>query len=168
MKHLILTSTSKIKVDAVKEVFTSYEIIAIKTPTTVEQPFGVEQTKELSRGRIYYVEGLLSTKLPILSIESGIYESGGNYYDFVYVILKGESGYPWKYCDGGNLLIPKEYQHYVTEAQDKGFATTTFGAVLNSYNPSIPKDNWQESLCGISRKDQIKQILEKVTLKNED
>ena len=159
MKHLILTSTSAVKIAVVKETFPDYEVIAIKTPTEIEQPFGYLETRRLCRSRVYAVEEMLSTKLPIISIESGIQEVIGGYADFVYVVIETNEDYNWDNIAGDNLLIPEEYQHYVTEAKEKGFATTTFGEVLNSYNPSIPKDNWQEQLCGVSRKDQIKQVL---------
>lgn len=162
MKHLILTSTSEVKVAAVKEVFPAFEIIAIKTPTEIEQPFGHEQALYCARRRVNYVDNMLLSRpltgLPIMSIESGLVKTKHETYsDFVTVFVestKGEGHYQSAF-----LPIPPEYTEYVEEAEAIGFLTITFGEVLNGYFPSIPKDNWQGHLCGVSRKDQIKQVL---------
>jgi non-canonical (house-cleaning) NTP pyrophosphatase len=167
MKHLVLTSTSAIKVEATKQVFRDWEIITIKTPTVIEQPFGYEQTRTCAVTRRNYVFETLGIKtLPIISIESGLsykFKNGvEEWFDFSVgeFFLNGSTDL----VVSPHLKIPEQYHKHILEAQDRGFGSTTFGQVL-SEELHISQDMWHSALCGISRKDLIVRALEDIELR---
>ncbi|MEO0869176.1 MAG: DUF84 family protein [Cyanobacteria bacterium J06642_11] len=167
MVRIVVTSQSELKLLAVKSFANEYglycEVVGMKTPTTIEQPEGIEQTSDLAIARSNYLidQKLVNADDLIISIESGLiidWESKCAEDMPCISIMSGVGSckYDW---GGAALSIPDEYFAYVEEAKEAGFETTTFGEVLHKHTGTDAK-NWQRSLCNMDRANQVQLSLE--------
>lgn len=176
MKYLFLTSKGSDKVAAVEERFPDRDLIAVKTDTYVEQPFGLNQTCYYCENRTSQLIGTLGVQIlyderPIISIESGIavepedywdyIELDSQYYDIACVTVRIGRNSTTYWSD--KVYIPKKYNHCLELACDRGFEKNTFGSVLQE-KYGINAKSWQGELTGVSRKDQLMTALNQIEL----
>lgn len=118
-----------------------------------EQPYTIDEIIEGAMNRINHMINEIGEEAIYISIENGIYKSNDNYYDtpvLAYKILDKEIIV--NYGDG--ILIPVEYNKYVEESlvdQKK-----TFGSIIEK---QLAIKDWHKYVCGISRKDLIKDLI---------
>ena len=175
-KTIILPSMSKLKQTAIKRVFGELQNIQqIQTETICEQPLGIQNTIEICKNRIQQVLNMKQQLKNwdncdfIISIENGINLDTVTPMDFVVCGL-----YSIKlnriYIESGginlknisNCLIIKDSNSKINEYYDlleKVNSKTTFGSLIHNQNNEIPANNWMESLCNLSRVEQISIIL---------
>jgi len=85
---VVVATTSKIKVQAVTDALPKlrYTVVGVEAKSRVaEQPVGKDQTKEGAENRLRHAQSLHARAFLYVSIENGLYERDGEYYDAAYV-----------------------------------------------------------------------------------
>lgn len=166
-KKIVITSESKIKVNSLIEVISEnsrdYQVLPRKTKTWTKQPIGEVQTFALNLLRVAECTKYIATEDIdcIISIESGI-SCYDKWYDFASVIVFYHYE---KYYEllSEKCYIPEDYSELLDYSEENGIGEKfTFGEVLCAKYPELNLDpkNWQEKICGLSRKQQIKDVLQ--------
>lgn len=162
-----VTSQNKLKVDAVKEVFSSVytnsEVIGYKTDSKVgEQPVD-EETILGARNRVLDLASRVTGLDLIVSIESGIFFSGENWVDKAVILAYFPSTKKEIIEFSSSVVFPTEY---VDKARTIGFNKTTVGKVMKDSGYILDDKDPHFSLTGISRKDYIvsglKRLIKKI------
>jgi hypothetical protein len=178
MKYGLLTTTSPLKMNAVKKIFPEYEWVGIKTETGCEQPYGKNQINHYNQRRIddlleFTGKKPLYDETPIISIESGICcvqknycAASGlvfdlNYYDTAQIVfIKGKS----KIAVGAECVhIPQEFNDDLAEATRRGLNKVTFGQILQEKYGYNAKDWFKDVNCAnTSRTEQLVKTLQEI------
>lgn len=162
-KRLLLTSTSDLKREAIKEIpeFAGHTIITIdcKGAHLPNQPFGTESTIECAKERIRYAMIRLHNKEfdYVVAIENGIAD---DFEDRAFIVLMhagktvvGHSfGVPVPVSVRGRLTN-QNLEKVVFNEKCQGYSKTA-GEFISEDNQSIDHKNWY-TLFGMNRVDQI-------------
>ena len=168
MNTLVLTSESRIKIDALSSLFPYAHISYYSTSDAEipEQP--INSAGKCAGMRIDYVKE--NNELPkydaIVSIENGVVLDKDKFCDVCFVVFET--------CDGmrfvGNskgIDIPPEYQDKLMDATPNTYklnnlgAPVTVGSLINQEHPDIPDNNWMAhpKFGGFDRRLQIRDAL---------
>jgi len=155
---ILLTSKSPLKIQSVKQcINTNNDYIETITTNGVEQPIGVRGTQDAAMYRLECAKTSdLSTYDIVLSVESGlnVNKEKLTVTDFVVVLL---------YIPKADKIITR-VGGYLTTVSDKDTieqinSKTSFGSLVHKQNPDIPANNWGEALAGVSRVDQMADVI---------
>jgi len=166
MNRVFVTSANKDKLEAAYEVFNtktrSCQIIGISVDSNIpEQPIGMEQTKSGCHNRMLNLFDRIEDKREgdiFVSMENGIYDIEGRYYDFAAVATLhfGQDPAIPNYINiGGPVTIPAKYTHLVKQSLDKK-QSVTFGSL---FTKETGISDWHKCLSGKSRKDILVSVL---------
>lgn len=157
---LVVTSQSEIKLSAVKDVFPGYEVIGVKTPSRVEQPFGLSEITDCLIERASFVfdsqEGQ-GHRGDLISIENGIIELNGQFLDICRVgLFRNRTHFGFFNTCPSDFYVEFP-QEAVRVARQIGFDTTTVGSVLSQMYPGCNSKDPHTYLTGgkITRRLQI-------------
>lgn len=148
---LILTSTSEVKVRAVREAlsevgWSSIEVAPVKASSGVsEQPFG-DETLVGARNRILSAKLIDSSGDLYTSIENGLFTAGPKYFDRAIIVVQTRT------TEVIFESIAVEFPaRYVEEARRRGFNSTTVGRVMMEFGVVQRHDDPHLDLAGVSR-----------------
>jgi adenine phosphoribosyltransferase len=171
---VLLTSTSSIKQEAIKQFFTKefnakidITTFVCKIPNFPEQPYLVESQSD--SGYAFPKERMNKAKEQydfddfdyVVSIENCIVhlDKQNTLFDKCYALIydrgllaRGESYSIKIFSDVTDLLLQQTLKHYNKKIQ--GFDKTA-GEIIHESDPSVDPKNWVSSVHGIDRKDQI-------------
>ncbi len=158
-----VTSESKIKVEAVRNVYSQLginaEIIGYSTSSGVgEQP--VEQeTFQGVRNRLFDLKDRVDGLDLIISIENGIFQEHGKWIDRAVVVIykAGREGLNLEVSDG--VEFPKEY---VDEARQRGFDKVTVSQVMAERGYVQDAKDPHKSISGKPRKEYLEETVLKL------
>ncbi len=124
--HIIVGTTSALKVQAVQAVFKDDTVTGVKTNSGVpEQPIEAE-TEIGARHRLGEARRLMPDADMYIGIENGIFHEDGHYVDKAIVVIENKDGEQQLACSLG-VVFPEEY---FLEAQRIGFDKITVGQVM--------------------------------------
>ena len=158
--RILLASESKIKLDAVREVFCNnikgITIKGVKSPSSVhEQPVGYKEMTTGAENRLKYIKENYKGYDIYISIENAIgHIKHTLFIDVGYVLIeinqKRGKGF------SASIPIPKDVVSYIAK---HNFNKTIGDAVVELYGAK-DKNDPHYVLCGIHRKDLLKQAIE--------
>lgn len=163
---IAVTSENKLKVDAVKEgfssIYSSIEVTGYKTNSNVgEQPVN-EETLAGARNRVLDLASRVTGLDLIVSIESGIFFEGGNWMDKAVILAYFPSTKREIVEFSDSVVFPTEYVH---KARAIGFDKITVGKVMKDSGYILDDKDPHFSLTGISRKNYLSNGIKRLVKK---
>ncbi len=159
---IILSSQSAVKIQAVKEACAALnieaEVIGVKAASGVpEQPMNVE-TAQGAWNRIMSARKINPDGNLYLSIENGIFEKDGGYYDKAVIAAQTSKGVKFTAFSDG-VQFPAAC---VEEARQRGFDKVTVGKVMAEKGIVAQHDDPHLTLTGKSRAEFLRETVTRV------
>jgi adenine phosphoribosyltransferase len=158
--NIVLTSKSKIKVAAVRDLYKVENLTCVSTSQcgNPEQPVGIENGLICCKRRIeWYFENFQvpdNTDL-IISIENGI-TAREQFQDLVHILVYTVDDGIYYYRCGGAVTFDRRYYELALEGSKphENGMSVTIGEIMHLEH-RYPKDNWMLGYAELDRKDQI-------------
>ena len=126
-RTIVVASKSRIKVDAVQEVFNDVRVIGVSAKSNVaEQPMDAE-TEQGAANRLADARQQIPTADLYIVIENGIYYINGEYRDKAVIMISNQSGMQ-AIGFSADVVMPAEW---VEKTKIRGFDKWTVGAVMH-------------------------------------
>jgi non-canonical (house-cleaning) NTP pyrophosphatase len=174
---IVLGTVSNIKIDAVTNVFSKYDVAII--PINAESKINSQPVNEetfvgaynrIADAKNKYLQCNSSRKnnFLVISIENGIFKRIINdqetWQDKAVIITESEDGTKLDITTD-TITFPMEY---VTIAENRGFDVTTVGKVMAEMNIIDKHDDPHLALTGKSRQQYLEEALEKLSIQLEE